>query len=165
MYKRQIKYTINELAQHAKVSRRTVRYYIQRGLLNPPLGKGRGSHYTSTHLKQLLCIRDQQLNGVALEEINPNQDFDLSKSHFASTPSSTLIARDQARDTLTRNTQIRDTHPNQSHSLPHISQWTHIHLSPEIHLNVKMGHLNDHQVETLCQLIQNFIHTQSGENQ
>jgi DNA-binding transcriptional MerR regulator len=62
-------YSIEELADAAGVSRRTVRYYVQRGLLPPPTGLGRGRHYTSTHLRQLLWVRDEQAGGTALEAI------------------------------------------------------------------------------------------------
>ena len=42
------------------VSRRTVRYYIQRGLLAAPTGVGRGRHYTQGHLDTLIRIRELQ---------------------------------------------------------------------------------------------------------
>lgn len=60
-------YGVEELAERAGVSRRTVRYYVQRGLLPPPTGLGRGKHYTEQHLATLIRIRDQQAAGVALE--------------------------------------------------------------------------------------------------
>ena len=62
-------YGVEELAERAGVSRRTVRYYVQRGLLPPPTGVGRGKHYTERHLATLMRIRDQQTDGVSLEDI------------------------------------------------------------------------------------------------
>lgn len=62
-------YGVEELAERAGVSRRTVRYYVQRGLLPPPTGLGRGKHYTELHLQALIRIRDQQSAGVALEQM------------------------------------------------------------------------------------------------
>ena len=38
------RYNIDELADLGGVSRRTVRYYVQEGLLPAPLGVGRGRH-------------------------------------------------------------------------------------------------------------------------
>jgi len=64
------KYSIAQLAELTNVSRRTVRYYIQRGLLSPPLGSGRGSHYNEAHLSRLIQIRDLQLKGIPLAEID-----------------------------------------------------------------------------------------------
>jgi DNA-binding transcriptional MerR regulator len=62
-------YGVEELAERAGVSRRTVRYYVQRGLLPAPLGLGRGKHYTQAHLEALVRIRELQEAAVPLEEI------------------------------------------------------------------------------------------------
>ena len=48
---------------------RTVRYYIQLGLVDRPAGAGKGSYYTPRHLEQLLHIRKWQLAGLSLERI------------------------------------------------------------------------------------------------
>ena len=63
------KYSILELVQASGVARRTIRYYVQRGLIPPPEGAGRGHFYQSVHLERLLQIRDLQDQGVPLEEI------------------------------------------------------------------------------------------------
>ncbi len=62
-------YTIKELAAAGGVSRRTVRYYVTRGLIPPPTGTGRGPHYTEQHLRSLRWVKEQQENGTALAEI------------------------------------------------------------------------------------------------
>src|SRR5438045_5681392 len=62
-------YGIEELAELGGVTRRTVRYYVQRGLLPTPLGTGRGLHYTPAHLERLIHIRQLQESGVPLGEI------------------------------------------------------------------------------------------------
>jgi len=51
------------------VPRRTVRYYVQRGLLPPPEGAGRGHYYRPSQLARLLKIRELQAQGYGLEEI------------------------------------------------------------------------------------------------
>ncbi|MBI5833303.1 MAG: MerR family transcriptional regulator [Armatimonadetes bacterium] len=61
--------SIAELAERGGVSRRTVRYYVQRGLLPAPAGRGRGDHYGPEHLTTLLRIRGWQEQGVSLEAI------------------------------------------------------------------------------------------------
>lgn len=63
------RYTIGELADRAGVSRRTVRYYVQRELLPAPDGLGRGAHYTDEHLARLIRIRELQEAGVPLADI------------------------------------------------------------------------------------------------
>jgi DNA-binding transcriptional MerR regulator len=62
-------YAIGDLAELGGVSRRTVRYYVQEGLLPAPLGLGRGNHYGPAHLEQLLKVKAMQEAGRTLEEI------------------------------------------------------------------------------------------------
>src|SRR4029450_7253675 len=62
-------YGIGDLADLGGVSRRTVRYYVQEGLLPAPLGLGRGSHYGPAHLAQLLKVKAMQEAGRPLDEI------------------------------------------------------------------------------------------------
>jgi DNA-binding transcriptional MerR regulator len=67
-------YGIEELAELGGVTRRTVRYYVQRGLLPTPLGTGRGPHYTAAHLQRLIHIRTLQEAGVPLAEVAARLD-------------------------------------------------------------------------------------------
>ena len=62
-------YTLDELAALAELSRRTVRFYIQQGLVDRPEGETRAAHYSSRHLEQLLTIRKWQRAGLSLERI------------------------------------------------------------------------------------------------
>lgn len=64
-----VRYAIGELATLGGVSRRTVRYYVQEGLIRPPLGLGRGNHYTPEHLDQLLRVKAMQESGRTLDDI------------------------------------------------------------------------------------------------
>jgi len=59
-------FNIDTLARRAGLTRRTVRYYVQRGLLEPPQGGGRGSYYTEEHLRRLERIRAWAEQGVPL---------------------------------------------------------------------------------------------------
>lgn len=63
------RFGIDELGDFAGVSRRTVRYYVQEGLLPPPLGVGRGRHYDQRHLDRLLQVKALQEAGRSLDEI------------------------------------------------------------------------------------------------
>jgi DNA-binding transcriptional MerR regulator len=60
---------IDELCTLTGVARRTVRFYTQKGLLDPPEGERRGAYYTRRHLEQLLLIRKWQAAGVSLDRI------------------------------------------------------------------------------------------------
>ena len=63
------RYGIEDLASLGGVSRRTVRYYVQEGLLSAPLGVGRGKHYGPEHLERLLAVKAMQEAGRSLEQI------------------------------------------------------------------------------------------------
>lgn len=63
------RFTLDELAALAELPRRTVRYYVQLGLLDRPFGVGRGPHYGQRHAEQLLEIRKWQQAGLSLERI------------------------------------------------------------------------------------------------
>jgi hypothetical protein len=58
--------SIDELAAVTGVSRRTVHFYAQRRLIDPPLGRGRGRHWDRRHALQILKVRDLQRRGVSL---------------------------------------------------------------------------------------------------
>jgi len=63
------KYTAETLAFRAGVPLRTVRFYLQEKLIDPPLGRGRGAHFTDHHLAQLQQARTLQNAGFTLEAI------------------------------------------------------------------------------------------------
>ena len=52
-----------------QLPRRTVRYYIQTGLVDRPQGVGKGAYYTQRHVEQLLQVRKWQLAGLSLQRI------------------------------------------------------------------------------------------------
>ena len=62
-------YTLEELATFAGLPRRTVRYYIQLGLVDRPIGETRAAHYTPHHLDQLLTVQKYTRAGLSLERI------------------------------------------------------------------------------------------------
>ena len=62
-------YSLDDIAALAELPRRTVRYYIQSGLIDRPLGVGKGAWYTDHHVEQLLLVRKWQLAGLSLERI------------------------------------------------------------------------------------------------
>ena len=63
------KFTLDELSALSGVSKRTVRYYVQLGLVNRPIGETKAAHYLTEHLGQLLKIRQLSDAGVSLERI------------------------------------------------------------------------------------------------
>jgi DNA-binding transcriptional MerR regulator len=61
--------TLRELAEEAGVPERTIRFYISRGLVDPPLRGGRGAAYGAKHKDQLEGIRRLQAKGMMLSQI------------------------------------------------------------------------------------------------
>ena len=62
-------YSLQELAALVELPERTVRYYIQLGLVDRPEGETRAARYGERHLEQLLEIRKWQRAGLSLERI------------------------------------------------------------------------------------------------
>lgn len=62
-------FSLDELATVADVPRRTVRYYIELGLLEGAEGETRAARYTRRHLETLLQIRRLTAEGLALSRI------------------------------------------------------------------------------------------------
>ena len=60
------KYTIDELAELTGYPRRTIRYYVQEGLIDPPAGRGRGGFYYDSHLERLRLIKAYQEKGIRI---------------------------------------------------------------------------------------------------
>ncbi|HSW38843.1 MAG TPA: MerR family transcriptional regulator [Acidobacteriota bacterium] len=63
------KYSIDDLSSISGFSIRTIRYYIQEGLLDPPPGRGRGGFYFDSHLQRLRKIKTLQDQGLKLISI------------------------------------------------------------------------------------------------
>jgi len=63
------RFTIEDLSELTGFSRRTIRYYIQEGLLEPPAGRGRGGFYYDSHLQKLQQIKSLQDRGLTLAAI------------------------------------------------------------------------------------------------
>ena len=62
-------FTLEDIAALTEVPRRTVRYYIQQGLMDRPHGIGKGAYYTQHHVEQLLLIKKWSQAGLSLERI------------------------------------------------------------------------------------------------
>lgn len=65
----QIEFLIGDLAQRAGVSVRTIRYYINEGLLPPPEVKGRYTYYSENYLYRLELIHRLKDAFLPLKEI------------------------------------------------------------------------------------------------
>lgn len=62
-------YPLADLCVLADMSPRTVRYYVQLGLVDRPQGETRAARYGATQLEQLLLIKKWTAAGLSLERI------------------------------------------------------------------------------------------------
>ena len=63
------KFSLDDLCTLSDISKRTVRYYMQIGLVDGPIGSTKAAHYLHTHLDQLLTVKKLSEAGVSLERI------------------------------------------------------------------------------------------------
>ena len=61
--------TLDDLASLTGTTARTVRFYIQQGLVSRPEGAKRGAYYLRRHVEQLLMIRRWTDAGLSLDRI------------------------------------------------------------------------------------------------
>ncbi|MBP8926092.1 MAG: MerR family transcriptional regulator [Pseudomonadales bacterium] len=86
------RYSIGQLADQANVSRRTVHFYVQQELIDPPEGRGRGSFYTARHLEQLQRVLKLQREGLPLRQIQGMPEAAQLRA-AAATPDRELVLR------------------------------------------------------------------------
>lgn len=64
-----MEYKVSELAAKSGVTKRTIHYYISKGLLMPPDGNGVNSSYNDSHLERILLIKNLQAQYMPLNKI------------------------------------------------------------------------------------------------
>ncbi len=62
-------FSLDELCTLTDLTKRTVRYYVQIGLVSRPEGETRAAKYSSQHLEQLLLVKKWTAAGVSLDRI------------------------------------------------------------------------------------------------
>lgn len=64
-----VEHTLSELCVLVGMPVRTVRYYVQQGLVDKPRGETRAARYGHAHVEQLLLIKKWTASGVSLDRI------------------------------------------------------------------------------------------------
>lgn len=95
-------YKLEELAAEAGVSPRTVRYYVQRGLLPAPEFRGKDTAYGRGHLLRLHAIKRLQQAHLPLDEIQIRlqgaSDAELERIARADVDVAVRLPFDEPRD-------------------------------------------------------------------
>ena len=129
------KFTIDEICALVEMNKRTVRYYIQKGLVDRPEGIGKGAFYSHAHLEQLLTIRKWKAAGLSLERI---QDILLGEKdvYHSDKPVPPPLTKKQGT----------------------IEVWSHMQLDDgiEIHIEPKRARLSPDQVRVLFREVMNL---------
>ena len=98
-----MEYKVSELADKAGVTKRTIHYYISKGLLLPPEGSGVNSLYNDEHLERILLIKKLQAEYMPLNKIreyileNPTEKVQKNTKEIK-----TKIARDEGQEIYIR---------------------------------------------------------------
>ena len=98
-----MEYKVSELAEKAGVTKRTIHYYISKGLLLPPEGSGVNSLYNDEHLQRILLIKKLQAEYMPLNKIreyileNPKE-----KVHQKAKEIKTKITKDEGQEVYIR---------------------------------------------------------------
>src|SRR5690349_13098390 len=61
--------TLDELTERTGISVRNVRFYTTRGLLPPPIKRGRSGYYSPDHIARLELVKELQAHGFTLSAI------------------------------------------------------------------------------------------------
>ncbi len=61
--------TLDELTERVGMSVRNIRFYTSRGLVPPPIRRGRSGFYTADHVARLELVRELQRHGFTLTAI------------------------------------------------------------------------------------------------
>lgn len=128
--------TLTQLSKRAEVTPRTIRYYIQIGLLPAPGTSGPGAHYDASYVDRIREIKRLQRAHLPLAEIRQQLATDRDSGEWKLThgvaPAPTMAfsapvfaVREERKD--------RKTPPPP----PTRSQWERIALSPDIEIHVQ----------------------------
>jgi DNA-binding transcriptional MerR regulator len=139
---------LQDLADQAGVTPRTIRYYIQQGLLPAPDPQGPATRYGQEHLDRLRLIRHLQREHQPLAEIRRQleslRDDDVRRlvatASAAKRPSSAV---DYVRSVLSGSGRalaaraVSATEPPARTTTLGRSQWERIPLTPDVELHVR----------------------------
>ena len=125
------KYKISELAEAAGVTVRTIRYYVSKGLLTPPIEEGMYSYYSETNLNELRLVKTYQEQYLPLDVIREK-----------------LIKGEMNVDAYLK----VDNQKNDTETL-----YRKVLVVPGIELSVRADVLDQEKVETLVNYIKKII--------
>jgi len=149
MEARNASYDLQELCTEAGVTTRTVRYYIQQGLLPAPEQQGPATRYGQSHLDRLRLIRHLQAEhqplAVIRKRLEELPDEDVRRLVASAAPAKAASsAVDYVRSVLggsapraRSSPALAVSSPVMRPSTPGRSEWDRISLAPDVELHVR----------------------------
>ena len=134
-------FNIETLAEKTGTTRRTIRYYVQRGLIAKPEGGGRGHYYTDEHLDRIKQIQRLSSQGVPLEAIK----------RLLSGGEETEVAKDEVVSHMLMEIE------NPAPPINHKSQWIRINIGADVELTFRQGALSDEDQRAIQEFINRRI--------
>jgi DNA-binding transcriptional MerR regulator len=157
-------YGIAELAEKGGTTVRTVRYYLQQGLLPSPTGTGPGARYGMGHLARLRLIRGLQKEHLPLAEIRRRiAGLDDAEVEALVEPTEGALAgADSAVDYVRALMAPQPAYPHRARvpvpSAPRRparerSQWERIPLSDDVEVHVRrpLSRVDNRRVDRLLE--------------
>ncbi len=134
-------FNIEVLAEKTETTRRTIRYYVQRGLIPKPEGGGRGHYYTDEHLERIKQIQRLSAQGVPLEVIK----------RLLSGSEETEVAKSEVVSHMLM--KVEEPAP----PINHKSQWIRINIGADVELTFRQGALSDEDQRAIQEFINRRI--------
>lgn len=152
------RYLIDELCSLTGFSRRTIRYYVQNGLVDPPAGRGRGGYYSDAHVGQLARIRELQEQGYRLEAIRGM----IARPSEPSMPSAPAEKADEAL--MSAVSEYCAAPPASRHTETPRDAWTRYAVAPgvELHLSIDAERRLGSAVGTALETLRSVIEREGG---
>lgn len=174
------RYSIGQLQELTGATRRAIRFYISRNLLDPSLGAGRGHFYTARHLQQLRQICEFRRQGFSLEEIRklrreseseeipfpPQEGSAVEKRLGIELPTALHSREDPALLRVQKGQKTKATAEVREGAVgrPFPEQWLHIPLKPgvELQLQKQVSGLSEEDVDGLIKAVLKFLIVRKG---
>ncbi len=134
-------FNIEVLAEKTGTTRRTIRYYVQRGLIPKPEGGGRGHYYTDEHLECIKQIQRLSAQGVPLEVIK----------RLLSEGEETEVAKEDVVSHLFM--KVEEPAP----PINYKSQWIRINIGADVEVTFRQGALSDEDQMAIQEFINRRI--------
>jgi DNA-binding transcriptional MerR regulator len=154
------RYLVDELCRRTGFSRRTVRYYVQEGLVDPPAGRGRGGFYGEHHVAQLARIRGLQDQGYRLDAIRGllGREAPIPIAAPAPVVPAPAAPAQAAAD--------REVGAGADRSPVAATSWTRHEVAPgiEVHVSAEAGTKLGPAIEAALDAVRSIIEREGGTN-